>query len=184
MSKDILIIPGFGEDGTMKPYQKLKAEISNELKGVTIRFYNPQWNYRTTKNWIVDFEASSEIKPNTTIIGFSMGAYIALLLAERHIAQNVILASLSPYFKENIPSIPDESKKFFGKRKIESFLKYSIPKNIQTKNISLLFGDKDWQIAIDQAKILAKKYHGNFNFIENTGHELTDQYIIKIVGQI
>ncbi len=183
MMKDVLIIPGFGENETEESYKKLKERIL-AASNSTVRFYNPKWNHGTTKNWLADFEKMSEIKPETIVIGFSMGAYITLLLAEHYNASKIVLASLSPYFKENINLVPDSAKKFFGKKRIEEFLKHSVPEKIKTQNATFLFGDLDWEIAIDQAKRLAKKYNGAFEFIENTPHELTEEYIKKIVDQV
>ncbi|HRH22520.1 MAG TPA: alpha/beta hydrolase [Candidatus Paceibacterota bacterium] len=183
MTKDVLIIPGFGENETEESYKKLKERIL-AVGDSTVRFYNPKWNRGTTKNWLADFEKTSGIKPETIVIGFSMGAYITLLLAEHHNASKIVFASLSPYFKENISLVPDSAKKFFGKKRIEDFLRYSVPENIKTQNPVFLFGELDWDIAIDQAKRLAKKYNGLFEFIGNTPHELTEEYINKIVDQV
>jgi predicted alpha/beta hydrolase family esterase len=181
MKRDILIIPGFGENSTMGPYKKLKKLLESK-PGITVRFYNPQWNYRTTTDWLIDFERKITITDETSIIGFSMGAYLALLIAQSHLVDQLILASLSPFFKENIPRLPSAAHRFFGKRKMADFKNYSIPKKIKANQAIFLFGDKDMAMAIKQAQKLARQYQGNFHLIQNTPHDLTDTYIQVIVG--
>jgi predicted alpha/beta hydrolase family esterase len=184
MKKDdkiqIIIIPGFGESGMDEPYKKLKNEIESSLNKNVI-FYNPVWNRKTIENWITDFDVKFkdyDLK-KMTVIGFSMGAYITLALSNKYEFKKIIVASLSPYFKENIKDLPKEASKFMGKKRMKEFANVSIPKEIKSSSI-FLFGEQDWPIAISQAKKMASLYGGKFISIKNTGHELNSDYIQKI----
>ncbi len=136
----------------------------------------------TTTDWLIDFERKITLTPETLVVGFSMGAYLALLIAYSHPINQLILASLSPFFKENIPHLPSAAHKFVGKKKIADFNNYSIPKKIKADKAMFLFGDKDMVMAIKQAQKLARRYKGSFHLIKETPHDLTDKYIETIVN--
>lgn len=179
----IIIIPGFGESASEDEYVQLKKNFQIHEDSV-VEFYNPTWDRRTIRHWIEDF--NKQFKDVDTsdfiLIGFSLGAYIALALAKGQKFKKVMLASLSPYFKENLKQLPDDAVKFMGKNRMKDFADIAIPKFIDCPSV-FLFGDKDWKMAISQAQKLAIKYNGKFFLIEDTGHELTKNYIKKITAE-
>ena len=79
------------------------------------------WNYRTMRDWVVF--ARKRIDPTTEnyLFGFSYGAMIALILATEMKSKTIILCSLSPYFKEDLPRVPSSWKAYIGKRRIRDF---------------------------------------------------------------
>ncbi len=178
-----VIIPGFGESGSDKQYRELKKKIISSF-GAKVLNYDPIWDRKTIKNWVADFDEKFKNYDFKilTIIGFSMGAYTALVLSSKHKFKKIILASLSPYFKENLENLPKEAINFMGKNRIKEFSNISIPKEIKSESV-FLFGDQDWPIAVSQAKKLSSLYKGKFVSVENTEHELTDDYIKKITAE-
>lgn len=183
-SKKTIIIPGFGESAKDKEYKTLKKQIRMIYPDSVVDFYNPIWDRKTIKHWINDFKIKFKGINSTEFIlmGFSLGSYIALTLTKELTFKKVILASLSPYFKENVKNIPADAAKFMGKKRMRDFADNTLPSSINTK-VSFLFGDQDWKDAIIQAEKLAEKYNGKFILIKNTGHELTEEYIKKITTE-
>ena len=179
MNKNLLIIPGFGESASDAPYARLKASCGKQYHVVT---FTPQWNYRVASDWLAGLEKQLEkidtIK--TTVICFSLGAYITLLAAERVSFQKVILCSLSPFFKEQLRSMPEEARRYLGKRRITDFSKHNLPKKLMTRQVVFLFGAKDWSYGITQSKLLATRYHAKHVLIPNIGHELDNEYLTEI----
>lgn len=83
----VYIIPGWGETGEEKRYQKLGAIL--EAKGYKVKRIKPDW-YKTFS------ENVFEPEQNSIIIGFSYGACIAYRIAKKYPIQKVIFCSLSP----------------------------------------------------------------------------------------
>lgn len=181
--RKIIIIPGFGESESEEAYIQLKEDIQS-YSGSIVEFYNPIWDRRTVRHWINDFKNKFKDVDLSqfTVIGFSMGAYITLALSKEQKFKKIILASLSPYFKENLKQLPEDALKFMGKNRIKDFSSVMVPSTINS-SCTFLFGDKDWKIAIAQAEKLASKYNGKFFLIKDTGHELTENYIKKITAE-
>ncbi len=181
MSKTLLIIPGFGENTNEKPYQ----EICNYAKSIgytKVVEINPKWSYRTASNWCNDAKKSiSFLKPDeTTVVAFSFGSYISLMLAEDLNFKKVIVCSLSPYFKEHLAKIPEKAKEFLGKRRVNDFKKHSLPSKLSSQKNIFLFGDKEWLYAIEEASKYSQKQKSTFKLIKDTLHELNDEYLKEI----
>lgn len=172
-----IVIPGFGESRSDAEYKTLEKKLK-ATSAVVVKFYNPIWDRRTIKHWLSDFEKEFSVNNlgDTILVGFSMGSLIALMLAEKFNFKKVLLASLSPYFKNNIKDIPAEASNFFGKNRMAAFSELRRPEKIKCKSI-FLFGDQDWPIAISQARELASLYKGKFILVKDTPHELTVEYI-------
>lgn len=184
-SRRLYIIPGLGETTRSKNYKELIESARDSglvVKPVKI-------------NWEVDMDMSDYINqadkqipdsiPNDFIFGFSFGAYIASVLARKKNVGGYLFCSLSPYFKDDLKFIPEESKKYFGKKMMDSFKKYTFPK--QAKGQAwFLVGEKDW----DLAKKKAKKSYGMWQgkkelyIIKGAKHELTSSNYIKKLNSI
>jgi pimeloyl-ACP methyl ester carboxylesterase len=177
MNHTLLIIPGFGESTDDAPY----VELARMYKGSVVTF-NPKWNYRTATDWLRDLELTLEMldTQNTSVVSFSLGAYIALLAAESYPFRKVILCSISPFFNEQISYMPPPAQKFFGKRRMKDFSLHTIPKRIKCP-VVCMFGSDDWPFAINGGKKLSQKYKGTFELIPNTQHELTHEYLKAII---
>ncbi len=176
MKKSLLLIPGFGESISDTPYQNL---IKAHKQQYSVFTFTPKWNYSVPSDWLAELELMlSKIDTDiTTVVSFSLGSYIALLAAQNYKFKKLILCSLSPFYSEQLSEMPDPAKVFFGKRRVNDFAKHKIPKHINKSSVVFLFGSHDWPLAIKEAKKLSKKYHGAFEIVPNTHHELTDEYL-------
>jgi esterase/lipase len=181
MSKTLLIIPGFGEDTEEKPYQEI-VRYAKTIGYRKIIEINPKWSYRTASNWCTEAKKSiSFLKPEEiTVVAFSFGAYISLILAKDLNFKKVLFCSFSPYFKEHLAQIPEIAKQFLGKKRITDFKKYSLPSKLSSKKNIFLFGEKEWPYAISEASKYAKKQKSVFRLVKGTFHELNNEYLREI----
>lgn len=183
--KKLYIVPGFGESTRMKNYReviKIGKENDFEIKPIKII-----WDMdKNMDDYIKEVESQiPEMSKEDTILGFSFGAYIAYLLSNKKEFNNYIFCTISPYFKDNLKDIPQESKDYFGKNFINSLRKNNIH-NGNKSNAWFLTGDKDWDLAIKTNKQASNKWSGNSNFIlvKNCGHDLANLNYIKEVKKI
>jgi esterase/lipase len=127
MKTKIYIIPGLGESTRMVNYREvIKLFKKADFKVIPIKIV-----------WSLDMDITDyinqankqipNISKNDYVLGFSFGAYIASILSKKKKVKGFIFCSLSPFFKENIKNIPEETKKYFGQKMINSFKKYSFP---------------------------------------------------------
>jgi len=183
MLKVLLIIPGFGESPTDAPYQRLKALCSERYRVVT---FTPHWKYRVASDWLIEFyDMLKKIDTNnTTVVCFSLGAYITLLAAEQVSFRKVIFCSISPFFREQLASAPDAAKQYFGKRRVTDFGKHRLPKQLKTRQTVFLFGSLEWPHAIVESERLALLYRAKHELVQNAEHELSDEYLREIVKHL
>jgi len=181
----IYIIPGLGETTRSKNYIEV-IKIAEKL-GFSVVSVNITWKTDTSMSNFIQ-QADNQIPNNITndfIFGFSFGAYIASILAKKKKANGYIFCSISPYFKDDLKYIPEESKKYFGKKVMNSFKKYQFPKGL-TGSAWFLIGEKDWKLAIKRARASYKLWDGNkeLSIIKGAGHELTGSNYIKKINLI
>lgn len=185
MNKTLLIIPGFRETTKEKPYREIIrfAKISGYK---TIIKINPTWNHKTSTDWYN--MAIHKIKnidcENTVAVGFSLGAYILLLLSRNNKFKKMLFCSISPFFAEQIHKLPPSAQTFLGKRRLHDFKKYRLPERLKTTQNIFFFGESDWKFAITEAEKYATKQKSSFTLIKDTGHELTSIYIEKIKNNL
>lgn len=119
------LIPGNGEDLKSREYGavlKLYKDLGYEPEFVLI-----DWKYKTIDDWVgqVLRKLSKRDIQKSLLSGFSFGSMIALAVAADANPKQLLLFSLSPYFKEDFP-IPDDYEKWAGKRRIENFRRLSM----------------------------------------------------------
>jgi predicted alpha/beta hydrolase family esterase len=176
---NLLIIPGFGEATSEHPYRGLVKKYSSAYNVIT---FTPHWDYSVASKWLheLDIKLSKIKTENTIVVAFSLGAYITLLAAQSYHFKQVILCSLSPFYKEQLHMLPDSAKTFLGKRRVKDFYTHQIPQQVKKGSYVFLFGSEDWVVGIQESKKLAKKYNGTFSLIADTPHELTAKYLSVI----
>lgn len=114
MSKTIFLIPGFKTQITDPLYRELVSYLKS--KNYTVQPVPIVWKNRTvTKNAeeFVNYFEKNKGKVNF-VLGFSYGAVIALMTAEKIHIKKLILCSLSPDFKEDSITMPAWLKKYIG----------------------------------------------------------------------
>ncbi len=175
MKPTLLIIPGFGETTDEAPYKELSSKFKEDYLIVP---HTPRWNNYTATTWLEnlsEFIKTIDVS-KTTVVSFSMGAYITLLVSETYNFKKVILCSLAPFFKEQLHLLPKTAERVLGVKRMKDFETYSIPNSLQCPAV-FLFGSDDWPVGIEEAKKLAHTYKAKFELISNSHHELTTEYI-------
>ncbi len=181
-SRIIYIIPGIGESSRSKNYREI-IKFAKKA-GFLVVPINIKWEKdKTMSNFIR--QADSQIPSNITqsyILGFSFGAYIASLLSTKKLAKGYIFCSISPYFKDDLKYIPNQTKKYFGKILMNSFKKYSFPQKTKSK-AWFLVGDKEWDLTIKRVKKSYDNWGGQkkLYIINSAQHKLSHpKYIEKV----
>ncbi len=157
------IVPGLGQSSRSKPYRELANVFrGNNFQPIPV---NISWKYKTMAHYLKQFYQQSQNQPRqeTCILGFSFGAMIAFLSAPFVNPQALILCSLSPYFKEDLPRIPQLWKEYVGIRRITDFKKYSFnayAKETKSKTF-IVVGDKEHSFTKKRAAEASKKISGS-----------------------
>lgn len=192
MKTYLFIIPGMGEFITDKPYKAISQYAAKD--GYEPVAININWDIENVPSDFIK-EASQRVEEtmvaagpdgNFSIMGFSVGALIASILANRFNFKQVFLCSMSPYFGEDIVFLPDDTKEYLGKSFTEDAKLYSFPVEISSE-VVFMFGDKDWSMAIEKAQKRCENLKSNgkrFILVSDTGHELTNKYIQTIQREL
>lgn len=190
MKKIAFIIPGYGFSGKEREYQKI-AEFfrQHKIKPVIVEI---DWKRRTMSQYVRQFEDQyfkhAYIGSEIYFLGFSYGAMVACIASARLKPKNQILCSLSPYFKEDMPSIKKWWRSMTGKRRIEEFENLSfakLAKSISARTI-LLAGDKEGVEVEKRTKDASRKITGSeLFFLNGVKHDISDKrYLEKIKSVI
>jgi hypothetical protein len=176
------IIPGLGESTRAQNYREIIKGI--RASGFDVVPINLEWDLDVPFSEFVK-KADKQIPNNIAedyILGFSFGAYIVALLAPKKKACGYFFCSISPYFKNDLRYIPQETKDYFGTTFMSSFKKYSFPENM-IGNAWVFIGDKDWKIAQERARDSYNKWKGNKEMfiVKGAGHELKNPNYTKEV---
>ena len=148
------ILPGFKHS----PYRKIYKEVMKLFRARNIDTFpvNVDWKYKTISQNVQEFLRVYD-KVNVDkkyVFGFSYGAVISFLASTKVKPTAQILCSLSPYFKEDLPSIFKSWKKGIGKRRLENFSKLTASKlcsQIKAETF-LLYGKKEGRFIQNRAK--------------------------------
>ena len=118
-------------------------------------------------------EARRQIAPGGAVLGFSFGAYIAVSLSRSIGFRRLIIASLSPYFAEDTPNIPDRWRAILGKRRIFDTSTNAFPTTVSAEAIFLVGGDEN-PILIDRSKRAFDAWYGpkKLVVISGVGHQI------------
>lgn len=164
MKKTAFILPGFNESPYDKKYLELEKyfrennfkthRIVISWKNKTINNYENQIE-KQLKNYLNKKENNNS-KNNThnnktsniTIFGFSFGALLALKISNKIKIKNLILCSISPYFKEDLEYLKKTWKKTLGKKRIKELndIKFSVITKKITANTIIIYGEKEYDI--------------------------------------
>ncbi len=166
--KNVFIIPGFGHKSSGKAYKNIAGILKEE--GYSPIPVSISWRKNTIRQSAEYFLKKYKLfltkkskRQKNYILGFSYGAIIAFIAATKIQVDGLILCSLSPFFKEDLP------KKISKKRLKEFFLEtncYDLISQIKTKQVHMLYG-------INEAKPLIKRVNETFNHIQSPRKYLT-----------
>src|SRR3989338_353910 len=147
MGKIVYIIPGHTEFIRYKRYKKILPLFTS--KGFEVVPVEIKWKKHVMTDYVSQFLKEYKPKKGSYIFGFSFGSMIALISAKKVRPKAIILCSLSPYFKEDIPEMKrifgKKLDKYFSKKDFEDLEKCSfrkVVKGVKCKTI-LIVGDRE-----------------------------------------
>ena len=158
MKKIIYIIPGWKESSQYKIYQSLAA--SAKKKGYDAIFYEIDWSR----------PLSSQIFPvqkDAIVFGFSLGAILARLIAQKYACRKLILASMTPPRSFKDKKLKKELADLLGRAFVEDISKKLHIKH-RARNQVIIYGDREAE--------------SGDSIVPRTGHRLNARYIKEIVG--
>ena len=144
-AKSIFIIPGYNHTPSYSAYRKITILLQN--KGYSPIPVTIPWKQNITQNtdyFLKEFKKITGKKKY--ILGFSFGAMIALLASTKVSVNGLILCSLSPYFKEDLPKISKSDYARIKKLYYNDFTKLSfqkMAKKTKAKQILMLYGARE-----------------------------------------
>lgn len=155
MKKKLYIIPGWGETCRRTQYQNLGKSIKRH----EVVFVKVDWTKKIS-------DQIFSVEKDSIIFGFSLGAILARLIAQRYRCELLILASMTPlrHFKGG-----KEEKlliEVVGKSLVAD-IKKNLKNTIKANKKVLIYGDRENE-------------KGDC-VIKNTGHEISRNYIKKVL---
>lgn len=156
--KKIYILPGYEETTRRRPYQKLRSFLQKE--GYEVIFKNINWKQNLT-------EQIFEIEKDSIIFGFSLGAVLARMIAQKHSCKLGIFASMTILTDFKKGSNREALIELLGQEFVDDVRDYLKLKHKASRQV-IMYGDKEGETKADV-------------FVKNTEHELTDEYLKEIV---
>lgn len=191
-TKIVFIIPGFRHKISQKGYVDVKKRLKSE--GYTVVSVAIPWRSSTIventdfflKKYQEKITKYAALK-DVYLFGFSYGALIAFLAATKIPVKGLILCSLSPFFKEDLPKNLPKNVSVLQEKRYGAFATLSsgkLAKKIKAKNVCMLYGEKESVRLIQRTKLafsaLASKKKYLFS-IQNTQHNIADTKYISAI---
>ncbi len=196
MKGKVFLIAGFDINQTAahKDYQDLRQAIKDKnYEVIPVDIY---WRKQTMSGFVKKFIKFYQHKKGAIniIIGNSFGAEVALITAPKLKPDKIILCSLSPFFKEDIPRFNDRKKleKWFGPRRLKDLEQISAneaAKRINQTNIKtiMFYGEKEkimYKKLVERVKATAKDINETeLMEITEAAHSFKDPAYIKVISE-
>jgi hypothetical protein len=158
MNKNLYIIPGWEDSPQQKKYKELQKNA--EEKGYKVFPITVDWKKVLSEQVIL-------IPENSVVFGFSLGAILAWLIAQKNTCKHLILGSMTPHYSFENEEIKNALIEITGEKFTKDIVDH-LSKNHLAKHQTIMYGDKEEE----KADIL----------ILNTDHELNSEYVKQIVN--
>ncbi|MCH8519304.1 MAG: alpha/beta hydrolase [Nanoarchaeota archaeon] len=186
MKHILYIIPGWTESTSQREYQELKKYFSS--KGFKVIEISITWKRRVMSQYVEEFlsQCVHSSTDKISILGYSFGAMIAFVSSQQIQYSNMILCSLSPFFKEDLDTIPTKWKNALGKNKLKDFNTISF-ENIANQFLSstslyLFYGEQEPTFLIQRVqKTHTKIKPSHIISISNMKHQLSHPKYIEAI---
>ena len=191
--KIVFIIPGFRQKISQKGYVALKKKLKNEgyivvSIGIPWRdstiIDNADYFLKKFKSKLSKLETSAK---HVYLLGFSYGALIAFVTSTKIAVKGLILCSLSPFFKEDLPKKLSQNISLLQEKRHSAFIALSakkLAKKVKAKNVMMLYGEKESAHLIKRTKSAFSAIDSQKKYlfsIQNTEHNIAD---IKYISAI
>lgn len=183
----VFIIPGFRHKPTNKGYLEIKKLLKKE--GFFPISISIPWKKSTisenTEHFLKKYNGALQrraISPRQIyLLGFSYGAMIAFLASTKIAVKGLILCSLSPFFKEDLPKSISPKCSILAERRFDDFtsLKSNVlAKKVKAKKILMLYGTQESRPLIRRVTATFKQVNSPKKYlfpIRNTHHDIADK---------
>ncbi len=176
------ILPGWGHRITDRNYRKLISIVSKKYLFTPLALSTRNRKYSLggpePVSTILKKIEEQIAKPcgRDVILGFSVGALQAYLLARRLDFKHAILCSLSPVLGKDILLYRKKELSDFSLVQRREMKKMNYPP-LATKKVTLLYGGKEHITVKNRAKRLSKRKGWRAIEIRNADHDLGDAYL-------
>lgn len=191
--KYVFIIPGFRQSIGQKGYSYLRQNLKKE--GYIVVPIRVPWKGSTiTDNTTYFLEKFSEkiekykiSSKNIYFLGFSYGALIAFLAATKIHVAGLILCSLSPFFKEDLPKILPKNSSSLQLKRLTAFANLhgkKLAKKIKAKSVMMLYGANESKPLIARVTKTFKQIPSIDKYlfsIQNTQHNIADKKYVSAI---
>jgi len=187
MKKVAYIIPGGFESVRQKPYKEIATFF--KAKGIEPIPVEISWKHRTMNDYVNQFMKIYRNNPSEEVylLGFSFGAMVAFISSAKIKPKMQILCSLSPFFKEDLPSWKNWQKRILGKKRVEDLKNYSF--NYLSRKVfcetKLIVGSKELKVVIKRSNEANKRLK-NSEIIISKGakHKISQKEYLKTVQKV
>ena len=176
---------------------KMYKPILNEFKAQgweKVIFYEPDWSVKSVQKLVSDFlEKIPDHTQPLTLMGFSLGAMIALIASGKLSVKNLILCSPSGYFLEYDRILTNEDK-VWANTELADFREFSAVQVIRKARVGrsvILAGEnelQEWPDFKQWIEDLKRLTDWRYVQIPNVGHKIEDSgyqtEIRKIIHQL
>jgi len=149
----------------------MKIFIAQHIKSYKlakgVKSVNLIWKNNTITDWV---NTNININNKTVLTGHSIGASVALILAQKNTPKELHLYSPAPIFKDSLPLLNKSMIKYLGKKRITD-IKNNFPiKNVKCP-VKIYLGSEEIQIMTKNAKLIQKKIpHAKLVIIKGKNH--------------
>ncbi len=156
MKKILYIIPAWQDNCIDKPYQLLAGAVKR--KGYEVICIKVDWKKPLSLQVFA-------IPREAVLFGFSLGAILAWLVAQKYPCRHLILASMTPHYSFADPKIKKALVDLAGKKFVDDIINHLKPTHRAEKQ-TILYGD----LEEEDADVL----------VPDTEHGLNESYIEEI----
>lgn len=160
MSKILHVIPGLKDTCDDEPYQQLMNLAIN--KSYKVIPHNVDWEKPLSAQVF-------SVSKDSVVFGFSLGAILAWLVAQKYPCQHVILASMTPHYSFVLPEIKKALVDRVGSEFVEDVISNLVSIN-QANRQTLMYGSLE-------------KEPGDV-IVSDTEHDLNNNYIKEVIKLI
>lgn len=154
--KILHIIPGWEDTSDRESYQKIGTVAGK--KGYEVVYNNMDWKKPLSPQVF-------DVSEDAVVFGFSLGAILARLVAQKNPCKHLLLASMTPDYSWKDNDIKKALVDLAGSEFVEDVIENLKIENLAQKQ-TVFYGDKEGE----KADVL----------VANTDHELNDEYIKEI----
>lgn len=184
MSKVAFIIPSYFSNVSDQGYKRI-GEIFEDCK-YNVVYVSIDWKFKTISDYKVQFRQIYEKNKGEVniVFGFSFGAMIALLTAKEIKPTSLILASLSPYFSEDLDTLTTADIEAIGRKRFIDLQNHSFNEAVSglRSKTHLLYGERELSVVKERSiKGSREITKAVLIEVENGKHNINDDvYFLEI----